>query len=226
MTEGIVLVVAAHPDDEVIGCGGTIARFADEGREVHCLFMTDGESARPGTSISSQHARRNAAETAADILGIRSSTFGQFPDNRMDGVDILDVVQFIENAIEQIQPELILTHHATDLNVDHRIVHQAVMTACRPQPGHCVKTLLFFEVCSSTEWQSPASTTLSFSPNWFQEITQYLELRKGALEAYMMEMRSWPHSRSLEAMEHLVRWRGAMVGVEAAEAFMLGRTCL
>ncbi len=223
-----ILVFAAHPDDEAIGCGGTLARFTTEGAEVHVVYLADGVNARQDEGVFSEAspeylARKAAAEAAANILGVQSVTFGAFPDNRMDTVALLDVVQFIERLIEQHQPDMILTHHAGDLNIDHRRVHQAVVTACRPQPSHSVKTILFFEVCSSTEWQMPASNAPVFAPNWFVDITDYFDLRVQALEAYAFEMRSWPHTRSLEAMEHLVRWRGAMVGVNAAESFILGR---
>jgi LmbE family N-acetylglucosaminyl deacetylase len=226
-----IIVFAAHPDDEVIGCGGTIARFTAEGNEVHVVYMTDGVSARrpegePSIDAAECLARKEAAQAAANILGVQSITFGNFPDNRMDSNDLLDVTQFIEKAIAHHNPELVLTHHAADLNVDHRTVHQAVVTACRPQPGHSVRTILSFEVCSSTEWQFPASNNLTFAPNWFVDISEYFDMRCRALEAYQAEMRDWPHSRSLRAMEHLVRWRGAMVGVEAAEAFMLGRNII
>lgn len=222
-----VLILAAHPDDEVLGCGGTMARFANEGSDVHVVFLADGVSARQTNSVSIEIntescARRDAARFAGDILGVKSVIFGEFPDNRMDSIDLLDIVQFIERQVDFYKPEMIFTHHANDLNIDHRIVHQATMTACRPQPGHCVQTILFFEVQSSTEWQMPASASI-FAPNWFVDITDYLDVRTRALEAYADEMRPWPHSRSLKAVEHLVHWRGATVGVIAAEAFMLGR---
>lgn len=218
------LVVAAHPDDEVLGCGGTIARFAREGYDVNVLFMTDGVSARHVLGNESS-IRRQAAEVAADILGVKAIFFGQFPDNRMDSVPLLDIVKLVEDQIELYQPIIVFTHHAGDLNIDHRLTNQAVLTACRPQPGHSVKTLLFYEVASSTEWQTPASG-LVFSPNWFVDISEFTELRFQALEAYCIEMRRWPHSRSISAIEHLMRYRGASVGVEAAEAFMLGRHIL
>lgn len=220
-----VLVFAAHPDDEVLGCGGSIAYFKSIGFDVHVVFMTDGVGARGSETSelnSKSLARQKATECAANILGIKSIAFGQFPDNRMDSVDLLDIVQSIEQHITCHQPEIILTHHAWDLNIDHRLVHQAVVTACRPQPGHCVKTLLFFEVASSTEWQLPASANI-FAPNWFIDITAFMEVRVRALKAYSEELRDWPHSRSLRALEHLACWRGATVGMEAAEAFMLGR---
>ena len=222
-----VLVLAAHPDDEVLGCGGTIARYAHEGAAVHIVFFTDGIGSRQqdrGMVMPSKEAlvRRTAAETAVKILGAQSVSFGEFPDNRMDSVDLLDIVQFVEKHVYHHKPEVILTHHVSDLNIDHRLVHQAVVTACRPQPGHLVKTLLFFEVSSSTEWQTPASASV-FAPNWFVDINPYMAKRMHALEAYVDEIRPWPHSRSLKAIEYLARWRGATVGVEAAEAFMLGR---
>ena len=222
-----ILVIAAHPDDEVLGCGGSIARFASEGADVHLVFLADGVSSRNKNTFSIEISiesgvRRQAVQAAAEILGVKSLVFGDFPDNRIDSVDLLDVVQFIESQVNHHRPSMILTHHASDLNIDHRLVHQATMTACRPQPGYCVQTVLFFEIQSSTEWQTPASAPV-FSPNWFIDITDFMEVRARALEAYVDEIRPWPHSRSFKAVEHLARWRGATVGVSAAEAFMLGR---
>ena len=223
-----ILIIAAHPDDEVLGCAGTIARFVRNGSTVHVIYLTDGVGARrQGVSAPNVEllARREAAKIATNILGVSSIDFGSFPDNRMDSLDLLDIVRYIEDKINDYSPEMVITHHAGDLNIDHRLVNQATVTACRPQPGHLVKTLLFFEIPSSTEWQI-SSVATTFVPNWFVDITSYVELRIQAIEAYTEEMRPWPHSRSLEAMEHLIRWRGASVGVEAAEAFMLGRTLL
>ena len=149
----------------------------------------------------------------------------EYPDNRMDSLDLLDVVKAVEVRIKKLQPELVLTHFAKDLNIDHRKTHEAVITACRPQPGHPVKRLLSFEVPSSTEWQSPG-VEYPFVPNWFEEITETLDLKINALKIYQSEMQQWPHARSLEAVKHLARWRGASVGVEAAEAFMLIRNVI
>ena len=140
----------------------------------------------------------------------------------MDSIDLLDVVKEVEKKNEELKPDVVVTHHGGDLNIDHRIIHQAVITACRPQPGQTVKRILSFEVPSSTEWQSPSSGN-PFVPNWFEDISDTLELKIKALEAYESEMRKWPHARSIKALEHLARWRGASVGAEAAEAFMLVR---
>lgn len=222
-----VLVIAAHPDDEVLGCGGAIAKHTQQGDIVHVLILAEG-----ATSRNPQRDRKKlqnelstlaeAAHQASEILGVTSLKLHDFPDNRMDGCDLLDIIKVIEQEIVKYQPEIIYTHHIGDVNIDHRRIHQAVVTATRPIPSSTVKTLLFFEVASSTEWQTPGSAP-AFTPNWFVDISQTLSLKLEALAAYEFEMRSWPHARSIEALEHLAHWRGASVGVEAAEAFILGR---
>jgi LmbE family N-acetylglucosaminyl deacetylase len=220
-----VLVLAAHPDDEVLGCGGTIAKLADEGASVHVAFLADGVSSRAGTQpdlANPLRIRRACAETACGILGAKSVSFGDFPDNSMDTVALLDVVRSVEALIALHRPQTVFTHHAGDLNVDHRRLHEAVAVACRPQPGQSVKTLLCFEVASSTEWQVPGGAP-AFMPNWFVDISRTLERKMRALEGYATELRDWPHPRSTRGVEHLARWRGATVGADAAEAFVLAR---
>ena len=223
-----VLIFAAHPDDEVLGCGGTLAKLAVEGASIHAAFMADGVFSREGSKAVQQAAlkvRREAALTACNILGVKASFFGEFPDNRMDTVALLDIVKIIEFLIAKHRPDTVLTHHAGDINIDHRRVHEAVITACRPQRDHPVKTLLFFEVPSSTEWQLPGSVPF-FAPNWFVDISETLKCKLAALDAYNAELRNWPHPRSSQGVEYLARWRGATIGVEAAEAFVLGRQLL
>ncbi len=225
-----ILVVAAHPDDEVLGCGGTMAKHIQNGDEVNVLILAEGLTSRDEQREREKRLDElsNLAEAAHEanrLLGAQSLTLYDFPDNRMDSVDLLDIVKVIEAAIDQYSPDVVYTHHAGDVNIDHRIVHQAVVTACRPIPGQCVKTLLFFEVPSSTEWQTAGSAP-SFLPNYFVDIGGNMNLKIQALEAYASEMRVWPHPRSIKAVEYLARWRGATVGVEAAEGFMLGRQLL
>ena len=220
-------VIAAHPDDEVLGCGGTLARMALEGRAVHILLMADGETSRDlvlGQTVDpGRLAARNAAALAAcKILGCASVELLALPDNRLDGLELLDVVKHIEAFVQRYQPLTVLTHHAGDVNIDHRVVHDAVISACRPQPGHPVKELLFFEVPSSTEWRPPGSAE-SFNPNWFVDISSTLATKLEALRTYGAELRAFPHPRSLKAVDALAQWRGATVGVEAAEAFFLAR---
>lgn len=221
-----ILVVAAHPDDEVLGCGGTIARMASEGRAVHVLLLADGETSRaqtPATIPAEQlAARQQAARLASGLLGCTSLELKAMPDNRMDGVELLQVVQQIEESVRRYSPAAVLTHHAGDVNIDHRVVHEAVIAACRPQPGHSVRRLLFFEVPSSTEWR-PAGSADAFVPNSFVDISATLVTKLKALEVYASELRAFPHPRSLQAVQALAHWRGASVGVAAAEAFILGR---
>jgi len=224
-----VLVVAAHADDETLGCGGTIARYAREGRDVHVLIMADGESSRNAVSLSGDDARvarRNeAASKAAEILGCKSVQCVTLEDNRLDGYVLLEIVQYIEKVIAEVSPSTLLTHHSGDVNIDHRIVHEAVLAATRPQVGNPVKELLFFEVPSSTEWNPPGSLP-AFIPNCFIDISKTFEIKKSALEVYANEMRAFPHPRSLQALEALAQWRGATVGVVAAEAFIIGRSII
>lgn len=222
-----VLVVAAHPDDEVLGCAGTIARHAEAGDHVQVLILAEGATSRQqqrdrceASAELSSLAR--AAQKAGTILGAAGVELLDFPDNRLDSLDRLDLIKCIEVRMERHMPSVVYVHHAGDVNVDHRRLHEAVVTSCRPTPGQPVRRLLSFEVASSTEWQTPGSAP-AFQPNWFVDISLQLPLKLEALAAYSSEMRPWPHARSLEGLECLARWRGAQVGVEAAEAFCLLR---
>lgn len=222
-----ILIVSAHPDDEVLGCGGTIARHADAGDQVHILIVAEGSTSRQTTRDRVKvHGEltslRNAANTASLILGAAGVELLDLPDNRLDSIDRLDLIKHVESRIDRHKPEVVYVHHSGDVNIDHRRLHEAVVTACRPTPGHTVKRLLSFEIPSSSEWQTPGSAPF-FQPNWFVDISDQIHLKREALMAYASEMRPWPHARSLEAVEHLARWRGAQVGVEAAEAFCLLR---
>ncbi len=223
-----VLVVAAHPDDEVLGCGATMAKHVQDGDEVHVLIMAEGVTSRGGTRTEGMDsealvALSDSARKACGTLGAASLTMLGFPDNRMDSLDRLDIIKEVEKVIETVRPEILYTHHGADVNIDHRIVHDAVVVASRPVPGQPVKTLLFFEISSSTEWQVSSH---AFSPNWFVDVSDTMHLKLLALEDYHAEIRPWPHARSLKAIEHLARLRGATIGREAAEAFILGRTIL
>lgn len=222
-----VLVVAAHPDDEVLGCGGTIARHAESGDEVHVLILGEGitsrDSRRDVTRRQAEITRlHRAGELAARTLGVAKVHRAYLPDNRFDSVDLLDVIKEVERVVEIVCPERLYTHHAGDLNIDHRIVHQAAVTAARPMPGSPVATVLAFETPSSTEWQG-ANSDLSFVPQVYSEVTRNLKKKLKAMAAYRSEVRRYPHPRSLRAIEILARHRGTAAGMEAAEAFMLVR---
>lgn len=225
-TDRRALVVAAHPDDEILGCGATVAKLIRSGWRVVALIMAEGVTSRDQkrdkklreAELSSLRA---SAGKAAAALGLEKLEFCDFPDNRMDSVPLLDVVKEVESAVERWRPSRIFTHFSGDLNVDHQIVNQAVLTACRPLKGGYVKEIFCFETVSSTEWSSPSR---SFQPNWF-ELVQSDDLGKklDALKHYSSEMREWPHPRSLEGIEILAKWRGMSCGGELAEAFYLER---
>ncbi len=222
-----ILVVAAHPDDEILGCGGTIAWHAARGDLVHILILGEGATSRDAnrkveTRQPELDALNQTAIKSSKILGAQSIHFASLPDNRMDSIPLLDIVKIVENYVSQFKPQTLYTHHFGDLNLDHRLTQQAVITACRPQPHSCVKELFFFETPSSTEWQCTGSSTV-FQPHYFVDISKTWNLKLEALRIYQAEMREWPHSRSIEAIESLAKWRGASIGVNAAEGFSVGR---
>ncbi len=222
-----ICIVAAHPDDEVLGCGGVAARHAEAGDRVHVLIMAEGVFARAdegeagGDYAADQAALRAATEEAAGILGTEYPTFADFPDNAMDKVPLLDVIKCIEQIIERERPDIVYTHHGGDLNIDHRIVHQAVLTACRPLPDSPVRAIYGFETVSSTEWASPAAEP--FRPTRFVDVSGQMGRKLKALAAYDMEMRPSPHARSIENVVALATYRGASIGLMAAEAFTVIR---
>ncbi|MDH2241156.1 PIG-L family deacetylase [Pseudomonas sp. GD03909] len=217
-----VLIVAAHTDDETLGCGGTIARHVADGDDVYAVFMADGITSRIQVNQSDLASRYSAAEDARKILGIRKNFYLGLPDNRLDSLPLIDLVQQLEPIFRELKPSIIYTHHHGDLNVDHRITHQAVLTACRPMPGSSVRAIYAFEVMSSTEWATPVSEP--FVPNHYVNISSQLGTKLDALRAYQLEMREAPHSRSVEHLKYLAHHRGHTVGLVAAEAFVTVRT--
>jgi N-acetylglucosamine malate deacetylase 1 len=215
-----VLVIAAHPDDEVLGCAGTIMKHVQSNDQVHVLFMTDGVSSRndEASKIAAQN-RREMAEAAKKIMGVSKNTYLDLPDNAMDTVPFIEIVKSIESKINEIKPSVIYTHFSGDLNIDHRFTHNAVMTACRPQPACSVNKILCFEVNSSSEW----SLNSAFRPNVFVNIAELEDMKSAVLDAYSKELRDFPHTRSKKAIVARDRVRGTTVGVEAAESFILER---
>lgn len=218
-----IAVVVAHPDDEVLGFGGAIARHADAGDAVRILCLATGLAAREANGApdaSALEALRGQARSAAEVLGAAGIDFAEFPDNRMDSVALLDIVKRVEAFLGEVGASRVYTHHAGDLNIDHRICAQAVLTACRPLPGAAVHRLLAGEVQSSSEYTTPEER---FQPTSYVDISAQLERKCAALACYRDEIRDWPHPRSLEAVRHLAHLRGSEAGLEAAEAFVLLR---
>ena len=202
-----ILIVAAHPDDEVLGCGASIAKWSNAGESVHVLIMSEGATSRGSVRDVNMNSTElsllsKSANLAGKILGTSSVKLLGLPDNRMDSLDRLDIIKLVEKEVDRLKPHTVVTHHGGDLNIDHRIIYESVITACRPQPGHVVKRLLTFEVVSSTEWQ-PSGSNSVFQPNWFEDVSITIDRKIEALKEYEMEMRQWPHARSLQNIEGL-----------------------
>lgn len=222
----VILVVAAHPDDEVLGCGGSIAAFS-RSHDVHIVILGEGLSARSSRRGDADRAAIDALHAqAADVghmLGAKSVTVEALPDNRFDEVAVLDIVKRVERVVDSLHPQIIYTQHPGDLNIDHSVTFRAVMTATRPTGGCSVEDVYTFEVASSTEW-SFQQFQPTFRPNVFVDISHTIDAKIRAMEAYATEVRQFPHPRSSEALRVQARRWGAVVGMEYAEAFELVRS--
>ena len=212
-----VLIIVAHPDDEVLGCGATIAKHIDNSDMVQIVFLSDGFSSR-----NDDENRDSNAQKASKVLACQNPIFLNYPDNQLNTVPLLDIVKKIETIVSDFQPNIIYTHYFGDLNIDHQITHKAVITACRPQPNFCVKEIYSFEVLSATHWQSPSMSN-AFNPNYFVDVSDFIKQKIKALQCYDNEMRDYPHARSYEAVVSLSSFRGSSVGVHNAEAFVIER---
>lgn len=219
-----VLVIAAHPDDEILGCGGTVARLVDEGYEAYSLVLGEGITSRddrrnPGKRAEAIKRLKKQLSGANRIVGIKEVFAYDFPDNRFDTLPFLDLVKVIEKLKNRVEPDLVFTHYEKDLNIDHRITYQAVLTATRPSPGEPVRSIYSFEILSSTEWNWPSS----FSPDMFFDIEKGLDKKIEAMREYKSELKDFPHPRSLEGIRLSAGYWGMRVGLKYAEAFKLVR---
>ena len=216
-----LLVVAAHPDDELLGVGGTVARYVRNGWEASALILGTGALSRVDGSPDDVRRLRESAARAGEIIGFRRVLFESFPDNAFDTVSLLSITQVVEAHLARLQPSLILTHDAHDLNIDHQRTFQAVLTASRPCSAHAPSELRSFETVSASEWQAPS---LRFSPDTYVALSREdMERKLQALAAYNTELRPFPHPRSLEVITALAMVRGSEALCERAEAFVTVR---
>lgn len=216
-----VLVVAAHPDDEILGVGGTVASHVAKGDRVRLAVMCEGVSSRYSPERDSE-IRKQATE-AARVLGVPDIVLGNLPDQRLDTLPLGEVVKNVEKLMADPQPEVIYTHFAGDINRDHRLLAEAVLVAGRPYSAPSVKEILMFETPSSTEWGSPALTA-SFQPNVYVDVGEFLEQKIAAFSCYSAEVRPFPHPRSPEALADRAGYWGSVINRRCAEAFMLVRS--
>jgi LmbE family N-acetylglucosaminyl deacetylase len=220
MKKNKIAVIAAHPDDEVLGLGGTLLSHKAAGDAISILLLGDGETARnPKANIQK---RAHCAQLVAKYLKAVDLQQMALPDNQFDTISLLSLTKIVEQFISKHAPDIIYTHSLVDLNIDHRKTHEAVMTACRPQPGFFVKEIRCFETPSSTEWHLRSLGNI-FSPQVYVGIAAFIEEKLKLLKLYQKELRPFPHARSLESIKILARYRGGEVGMKYAEAFELVR---
>lgn len=215
-----ILIVAAHPDDEVLGCFGTVAKLIKEGYEAYTLILGEGKTSRDEERIVENkkdeiEVLNTEIEKANDIIGINKVFVESFPDNRFDSVDLLDIIKVISKVKAEVKPDIIFTHYEHDLNIDHQITYKAVITATRPMKNECVKEIYSFEILSSTEWNYP----LSFNPDTYYDISDTIGLKVEAMKEYKSELCEYPHPRSCEGIELNAKYQGMRVGKKYTEAF-------
>ncbi len=223
-----IMVIVAHPDDEILGIGGTIKKCNNDGSEIIAVILGEGQVSRynrredmPPGIIEELH---NDTVNAASIIGYKKVYFADFSDNQFDTVSLLDIVKFVEKVIEEFKPDIVYTHHGGDLNIDHKLTYQAVLTATRPISDtgiHMVNEIYTFETLSSTEWDF--SYNIPFKPNVFVNIVNTIQDKIDAMECYKSELCKFPHPRSIETLKATAMKWGSVIGCEYAEAFELVR---
>jgi LmbE family N-acetylglucosaminyl deacetylase len=215
-----VLCIAAHPDDEILGVGGTLARHAENGEDVHICILSDGVTSRYDDADAARdeiNQRRRRAQNAATTIGA-STKLHDFPDNSFDTVPLLDIVQTVEEEIKAHDPDVIYTHHYGDLNIDHELACRATVTAARPLADSGVNRILAFETLSASEWAVPEPNN-AFQPTSFVNVGEHLDTKTDALAVYETELRDSPHPRTIETIRKNAEVWGSKAGVQAAEPF-------
>ena len=218
-----VIIFAAHPDDEVLGCGGTIKKLSKSYNIVVVFFSTGISSRYKSTSknyIKKINSLKKDSLECNKILGTKKTIFFDLEDNKLDIYPRLNLVKKIEEVLDKYKPQIIFTHYFEDLNIDHEIVAKSVVTACRPnQKNRNIKKILFFETLSSTEW----SVKRKFQPNFFSDITNFINFKIKAMSKYKSELQKKPMPRTLENIKNLAKLRGSEINKKFAESFILYR---
>ena len=221
-----ILVIAAHPDDELLGCGASLLYYKKLGYKIKVVFLSDGESSRDINKDKIDkfiRIRQKQAELVSNKCKFLKPSFGNLPDNRLDKIPFLNIVKLVEKHILNLKPEIIFSHFENDLNIDHQLAFKAVITASRPLSKCFVKKIYCFETPSSTEFNFTRNNLKKFNPNYYIDVSKYIKKKIKFLNIYKKELRKWPHSRSLKSISNLAKYRGSEVGVKYAEAFVLIR---
>lgn len=220
-----VLVIAAHPDDEVMGLGGTIAKLSAQGVECHLLIVTDGSSSQYRDSDHLHEiieAKKQETKECSGLLGFKSIHYGELPDMKLDKTPHIVINQVIEKVIDELQPDTVFTHFWGDVNRDHQEVYKSSLVAVRPVMGQVVKEVYCYKVPSSTEW-TPNKADTMFMPNYFVDIEKFAEQKYKAFACYSTELRDYPHPRSIQYLRETDKTAGLRVGLLSAEEFVLLR---
>ncbi|MBL4933550.1 PIG-L deacetylase family protein [Clostridium paridis] len=220
-----ILVIAAHPDDEILGVGATVAKHVNNGDRCFALVLGEGitsryENKNQVNNIEVEDLHKDA-NGVAKIIGYEDLYLENLPDNRFDSLNLLDIIKVIEAYLNKLKPDIIYTHHGGDLNIDHKKIYEAVLTATRPINKEQVKEIYCFETVSSTEWNFEYKN--SFRPNYFVDVTETLNKKLKAMKYYKSEIRDFPHPRSLESLVASAKVWGSVIGVKYAEAFEVVR---
>ena len=215
-----VLVISAHPDDEILGAGATLARHVDQGDQVHACVLAEGATSRYQDDMVNELVE--CGKQAGDVIGFTSLRFEQLPDQRLDTLPLIEVTQLIEDLVDTVRPEVVYTHFPWDVNTDHAVVARCTWTACRPYRFPFVRMLAAFETPSSTEWAVPGEQH-RFEPQRYVDVSGTLSRKLEAMRCYRSELRDYPHPRSLRALEERAAYWGSIVGVPAAEPFLVLR---
>lgn len=221
-----VLCVATHPDDEIIGVGGALARHAEQGDDVAVTILSEAGPARHDEMTPEVEERvlerQDCTRRACRRLGVETVDFYDFPDNAFDDVPLLDLVKAVENEIQKHDPDVVYTHHYGDLNISHELTCRAVVTAARPLPDSGIRRILAYETLSNSEWSVP-NVKNQFQPSVFVDISEHLDAKLDALAEHEVELRDHPHPRTIENVRRNAKLWGAKAGVPAAEPFELLR---
>jgi LmbE family N-acetylglucosaminyl deacetylase len=215
-----VVVIGAHPDDELLGAGGTLARHVLAGDEVHAVVVADGAGSRYPPELVATLEKQ--ARRAAEVIGFASLRFLSLPDQRLDTIPLIELTQRLEGALDEIGPAVVYTHFPGDVNADHGLVARCAWTACRPYSRPRLRRFAVFETPSSTEWSWPMPGT-QFQPSLFVDVTDTLAVKIAAMECYETELRDYPHPRSSRALRERASYWGSHVGRPAAEPFVVLR---
>lgn len=215
-----VLVIAPHPDDEILGCGGTIAKHVTNGDDVYVAIVTKGTS--PMFSPEIIEKGRDECKKADSFLGVKETRFLDFPAAKMEEIPRYKLNDAFITVIQEIRPNIVYLPHRGDMQLDHKMTVDAAMVALRPKYDHIVKKIYAYETVSETGWDIP-NLTNEFIPTMYNDISEYIEKKIKALSFFESQVADYPNARSLKAVEALAIFRGTTVNVAAAEAFMVIR---